>query len=109
MRVLFITLEFSAGTFSGNGVLAQDQVMRCQVALCHITNELPSQVRSLTELGHQIFVISAKPQHHTSPGDSPGAHLLLEVGCPLHSCPVSCCRGRFPFRRGDDWISTVHG
>lgn len=39
LKLLFITLEYKAGTFSGNGVYSQ------------------SIVRSLTQLGHSLFVI----------------------------------------------------
>jgi hypothetical protein len=48
LRLLFITLEYKAGTFSGNGVYSQ------------------SQVRSLTRLGHQVFVLSAAPEASTT-------------------------------------------
>ncbi|KAG1669501.1 hypothetical protein FOA52_015668 [Chlamydomonas sp. UWO 241] len=62
LRVLFITLEFSSGTFSGNGIYAQ------------------SQVRALAGLGHQVFVISARPHAHgTEPGSTQGAVRVVEV------------------------------
>ncbi|KAF5842642.1 hypothetical protein DUNSADRAFT_6112 [Dunaliella salina] len=62
-RILFITLEFSAATFSGNGVYAQ------------------SQVRSLTQLPEtEVLVLSAKPCGHTGSSQAWGAQLLeLEV------------------------------
>lgn len=44
LRLLFITLEFQAGCFSGNGVYAQ------------------SQVASLRALGHQVLVIAGCPE-----------------------------------------------
>lgn len=52
LRLLFITLEYKAGTFSGNGVYSQ------------------SQVRSLTRLGHQVFVLSAAPEASTTDAQS---------------------------------------
>ena len=48
LRILFITLEFRAGAFSGNGVYAQ------------------SQVRALSEAGHRLYVISGKPDDYPS-------------------------------------------
>jgi len=53
LRVLFITLEFKAGAFSGNGVYAQ------------------SQVRALRNAGHSIFVVSGRPEDiDTAPLDN---------------------------------------
>ena len=64
LPVIFITLEFSAGTFSGNGIYAQ------------------SQVRALASIGHRVFVISGKPQEHQAPSNKQGAEMLMEVGYP---------------------------
>lgn len=61
LRVLFLTLEFSAGTFSGNGVYAQ------------------SQVRALRQLGHQVFVISAAPTSHILDTDTDVKSQLIQV------------------------------
>ena len=36
MKLLFITLEFATGTFSGNGVYAQSQVCWQALAISHI-------------------------------------------------------------------------
>ena len=44
MRILFLSLEFAASTFSGNGIYAQ------------------SQVRALRGNGHEVLVISGRPQ-----------------------------------------------
>ena len=43
LRILFVTLEFKAGAFSGNGVYAQ------------------SQVRALAAAGHDVHVVSGQP------------------------------------------------
>lgn len=61
MRILFLSLEFSAGTFSGNGVYAQ------------------AQVRSLSKLGHKLQVISGKPPNHAGELQTQGAEQLIEV------------------------------
>ena len=63
LPVIFITLEFSAGTFSGNGVYAQ------------------SQVRALASLGHRVLVISGKPHDHHAAPQTQGAERLIEVSC----------------------------
>ncbi|KAL4436763.1 hypothetical protein ABPG75_003902 [Micractinium tetrahymenae] len=47
MRFLLLSIEFNAGTFSGNGVYA-----------C-------SQARALTQLGHEVLVIAGAPPGHT--------------------------------------------
>ncbi|KAK9803331.1 hypothetical protein WJX73_003980 [Symbiochloris irregularis] len=64
LRVLFITLEFSAATFSGNGVCAQ------------------SQVRALTKQGHKVLVISGRPADCKDPPKPQGATQLHEVPLP---------------------------
>ena len=64
LPVIFITLEFSAGTFSGNGIYAQ------------------SQVRALASIGHRVLVISGKPREHQAPSKNQGAEMLIEVGSP---------------------------
>ncbi|KAG2442073.1 hypothetical protein HYH02_009864 [Chlamydomonas schloesseri] len=61
LRILFISLEFRAGTFSGNGVYA-----------C-------AQVRALAAAGHKVFVVSAAPAHAGKPEDDLGAHRIVEV------------------------------
>eukprot|EP00850_Spirogloea_muscicola_P001236 SM000004S15106 [mRNA] locus=s4:1239196:1242035:- [translate_table: standard] len=43
LRLAFLTLEYKAGTFSGNGVYSQ------------------SMVRSLSKLGHSVLVLSGRP------------------------------------------------
>jgi|AntAceMinimDraft_1070359.scaffolds.fasta_scaffold15637_2 hypothetical protein len=45
LRILFITLEFEAGAFSGNGIYAQ------------------SQVSALASAGHRVHVLSGRPAH----------------------------------------------
>ncbi|KAK9817271.1 hypothetical protein WJX72_012093 [[Myrmecia] bisecta] len=73
MRLLFITLEFSAGTFSGNGVYAQ------------------SQVRGLATLGHEVFVVSCKPEGHTGAAKPEGAGQLVEIAVPVWNCLDRSC------------------
>jgi glycosyltransferase involved in cell wall biosynthesis len=62
LRVLFVTLEFRAGAFSGNGVYAQ------------------SQARALAKAGHEVHVVSGVPSNSLErkqsrrthyPGDPP--------------------------------------
>lgn len=43
MKIVFLSIEFSIGTFSGNGIYAV------------------SQVRALRQLGHQVLVICGRP------------------------------------------------
>eukprot|EP00210_Caulerpa_lentillifera_P002207 g2121.t1 len=61
LRILYLTLEYSAGTFSGNGVYSQAQVL------------------SIAQHGHQVMVISAKPHLHKDPLNHKGATELLEI------------------------------
>jgi hypothetical protein len=60
-RILFISLEFSAATFSGNGIYAR------------------SQVRALAAAGHAVFVLSARPAAHDARPAREGARALEEV------------------------------
>eukprot|EP00271_Cylindrocystis_brebissonii_P014242 TRINITY_DN35538_c0_g1_i1.p1 TRINITY_DN35538_c0_g1~~TRINITY_DN35538_c0_g1_i1.p1 ORF type:complete len:519 (-),score=109.41 TRINITY_DN35538_c0_g1_i1:467-2023(-) len=69
LRLLFVSLEYKAGTFSGNGVYAQ------------------SMVRSLARLGHEMFVVSAAPPadwgggaHSWASQDVEAALWQVEVG-----------------------------
>lgn len=64
-RLLFISLEFSAGTFSGNGVYAR------------------SQVRSLCKQGSKVLVFSGKPVGYTAPDQAEGAQQLIQVEVPV--------------------------
>lgn len=64
MKILFLSLEFSASTFSGNGIYAQ------------------SQVRALRGNGHSVLVISGRPQ---SSGDDQAA--TIDIG--IIEVPVS--------------------
>jgi hypothetical protein len=61
LRIVFLTLEFSASTFSGNGIYAQ------------------SQVRALSKLGYPVLVISAKPSTECGTSNAQGAQQLIEV------------------------------
>ncbi|GIL92824.1 hypothetical protein Vretifemale_20301, partial [Volvox reticuliferus] len=61
LNILFITLEFRTGTFSGNGVYAT------------------AQVRALVADGHQVFVICAAPAHAKAPPDDFGVAKIYEV------------------------------
>lgn len=65
LRLVFLTLEYKAGTFSGNGIYAQ------------------SQVRSLTRLGHQVFVISAAPTASPPTSKTSDEHSLIEIPVPM--------------------------
>ncbi|GLC36011.1 hypothetical protein PLESTM_000392500 [Pleodorina starrii] len=61
LNILFITLEFRTGTFSGNGVYAT------------------AQVRALAAAGHRLFVISAAPAHAQPQKDDFGVANIFEV------------------------------
>ncbi|GAX77522.1 hypothetical protein CEUSTIGMA_g4966.t1 [Chlamydomonas eustigma] len=61
LRIVFLTLEFSAGTFSGNGIYAQ------------------SQVRALSSLGYPVLVISGKPSFGSGTANVQGGYQLIEV------------------------------
>ncbi|KAK9822651.1 hypothetical protein WJX81_003711 [Elliptochloris bilobata] len=64
MKLVFISLEFTAGTFSGNGVYAANQV------------------RALAGLGHDVLVIAGKPPGHDKAPYASGACCILEVELP---------------------------
>ncbi|DBA96974.1 hypothetical protein WJX77_003885 [Trebouxia sp. C0004] len=64
-RLVFISLEFSAATFSGNGVYAR------------------SQVRSLCKQQCELLVIAGKPVDHAGPSQTEGAACLIEVKVPV--------------------------
>lgn len=64
LRALFLSLEFSAATFSGNGIYAM------------------SQVRALMELGHQLLVVSARPAGTCTPAEQQLGGRLMEVEVP---------------------------
>lgn len=95
MRIVFISLEFTAGTFSGNGVYATSQVRGVHGPQHAQTPELRRrrgsrpvadkaalavQVRALAALGHEVLVISAKPADHAAAARREGAQQLFEVG-----------------------------
>eukprot|EP00897_Mesotaenium_endlicherianum_P006750 jgi/Mesen1/6102/ME000310S05203 len=81
LRLLFITLEYKAGTFSGNGVYSQ------------------SMVRSLAKLGHSIFVIRHDNLRSIV---CPVQHLLLEFEAGVTS---SVAARTVKFR--PDWVLVV--
>ncbi|KAA6428956.1 MAG: hypothetical protein FRX49_01066 [Trebouxia sp. A1-2] len=64
-RLVFISLEFSAATFSGNGVYAR------------------SQVRSLCKQQCEVLIICGKPVDHAGPSQTEGAAHLIEVTVPV--------------------------
>eukprot|EP01023_Acetabularia_acetabulum_P016149 TRINITY_DN17974_c0_g3_i1.p1 TRINITY_DN17974_c0_g3~~TRINITY_DN17974_c0_g3_i1.p1 ORF type:complete len:405 (-),score=36.08 TRINITY_DN17974_c0_g3_i1:139-1353(-) len=64
MKIVYITYEFSAGTFSGNGIYAR------------------TQVRAMSNLGHKVLVISAKHVADTSEPNGEGAVHLIEIAVP---------------------------
>ena len=68
MKLLFISLEFSASTFSGNGIYAR------------------SQVRALAQQGAEVLVLAGKPAHHNQKPILEGALGLIEVS----SAPCQC-------------------
>jgi hypothetical protein len=61
LRILFITLEFRAGAFSGNGVYAQ------------------SQVRALAAAGHTLHVLSGRPDDTSSCGEEGAAAVDVDA------------------------------
>ena len=61
MKLLFISLEFSARTFSGNGIYAR------------------SQVRALAQQGAEVLVLAGKPADHDQEAVLEGACGLIEV------------------------------
>jgi len=61
LRVLFITLEFRTGSFSGNGVYAQ------------------SQARALAKSGHRVYVVCGSPAGRTHEGGAEGDQKNLIV------------------------------
>lgn len=65
LRLVCISLEFSAGTFSGNGVYAQ------------------SQVRSLSKQACDVLVLSGKPIGHVAAEQTEGPVQLIQVEVPV--------------------------
>mmetsp|Transcript_37689 Transcript_37689/g.106470 ORF Transcript_37689/g.106470 Transcript_37689/m.106470 type:complete len:408 (+) Transcript_37689:174-1397(+) len=65
LRVLFISIEFSYGTFSGNGVLAQ------------------SQAKALSRLGHKVLVLCGKPSGPHEEAAYSERLQLVPVGVPV--------------------------
>ncbi len=86
-RLVFISLEFSAATFSGNGVYARSQVRVCYVVrsaeMCNLAGRqwlvFRGQVRSLCKQQCELLVISGKPVGHAGPNQTEGAAHLIEV------------------------------
>ena len=90
-RLVFISLEFSAGTFSGNGVYARSQA--CRDFVRPICAKLPQhpvlffafavlrslQVRSLCQQQCDLLVISGKPPGYSAPDQTEGAQQLIQV------------------------------
>jgi glycosyltransferase involved in cell wall biosynthesis len=64
MRLIFLSIEFSIGTFSGNGIYAI------------------SQVRALRQLGHQVLVICGRPSGSNSTA-SDDDKTLLSIPLPV--------------------------
>lgn len=64
-RLVVISLEFSAATFSGNGIYAR------------------SQVRSLCKQQCEVLVISGKPSGYTAPEQTEGSQQLIQVEVPV--------------------------
>ena len=86
-RLVFISLEFSAATFSGNGVYARSQVPvvyfvrsaeRCELA-CRQWLLFRGQVRSLCKQQCEVLIICGKPVDHAGPSQTEGAAHLIEV------------------------------
>ncbi len=86
-RLVFISLEFSAATFSGNGVYARSQVGVSYVVqsaeMCNLAGRqwllYRGQVRSLCKQQCELLVISGKPVGHVGPSQTEGAAHLIEV------------------------------
>ncbi|KAG7668203.1 hypothetical protein Ndes2437A_g07333 [Nannochloris sp. 'desiccata'] len=81
MRILFLSIEFSIGTFSGNGIYAI------------------SQVRALRGLGHEVLVICGRPAALSPPTADTDASLFsvplpvwnrLDVGCSWKEYALGC-------------------
>ena len=101
MKLLFISLEFSASTFSGNGIYAR------------------SQVRALAQQGAEVLVLAGKPANHKQEPVLEGAHGLIEVS----SAPCQCLSAlqaltdllrclpqhRSACQRGAHWMLNVPG
>lgn len=91
LKFVFITLEFSAATFSGNGIYARSQVKLLiplvspnalrPVHIADLVTVLNNsvQVRALASLGYQVMVLSGKPPGHAKQQQLEGALSLHEV------------------------------
>jgi hypothetical protein len=111
MRVAFLSLEFTAGTFSGNGIYAKSQVC-CQAACAaahmltvargctpvdsHLVRALDTaphpQVRALCGLNATVLVVSARPAHLQDRAQQlAGTEELLEVGTYRSQPPSADC------------------
>lgn len=98
-HLVFISLEFSAATFSGNGVYARSQAGASRVMLSIIAKSAPYhlvaclQVRSLCGQQCNLLVFSGKPTGHCAPPQAEGAEQLIQVtlGHSALSCSVSTC------------------
>ena len=82
LRVLYVTLEFSAGAFSGNGVYAQ------------------SQARALGRAGHRVLVVCGTPD--TPDSASTPDHLVSVVALPVPSSKWGCLDVHSPWREFAD-------
>lgn len=84
-RLMFVSLEFSAGTFSGNGVYARSQAGASCVVRSIIAISLPCQmiahlqVRSLCQQQCDLLVLSGKPTGYSAPPQTEGAKQLIQV------------------------------
>jgi JmjC domain, hydroxylase len=70
MRIIFLSIEFSIGTFSGNGIYAI------------------SQVRAIRQLGHQVLIICGRPaalSHFTTAAAATDDANLLSIPLPVWS------------------------
>lgn len=77
MRLVVLTLEFSCGTFSGNGIYCRSQAR----GIAHRTTPHPHQVRALAALGHDLLVVAGRPHDAPDADSAPteGAKQLLQV------------------------------
>lgn len=101
MKLLFISLEFSASTFSGNGIYAR------------------SQVRALAQQGAEVLVLAGKPASHNQEPVLEGAHGLIEVSSASCQClfasqawtDLLCClpQHRSACQHGAHWMLDVPG
>lgn len=76
MRILFITLEFRAAAFSGNGIYAQ------------------AQVRGLVGAGCEVLVVCGKPRGHAGAAEDNVVEVGSQAGHEERSTRRARCRAR---------------